>query len=77
MVIMLLRTLYPFLGRWLKFSFSRPGAENFFIELMSKAMKHREETKIQRIDYLDHLMNLKNKKEISGEAKWLQKFKPH
>lgn len=68
MIIILLTTLYPFLSRYLKFSFARPGATDFFVELMNKAMKHREEHKIQRIDYLDHLMNLKNKKEISGES---------
>lgn len=66
MIKFLITMIYPFMSRYLKFNFSRPGAEKFFIDLMSKAIKHREENKIQRIDYLDHLVNLKNKKQISG-----------
>lgn len=64
---MMMATVYPFLTKFIKFGFSQPGAENFFIELMDKAVKFREESKIQRMDYLDHLINLKKKKEISGE----------
>ena len=30
-------------------------------------MKQREESDIKQIDYLDHLITLKNRKEISGE----------
>jgi hypothetical protein len=77
---MLLNTIYPFLN--LKFAFSNPGAEQFFIDLMDKSIKFREESKIQRMDYLDHLVGLKRKKEISGEfwefvwkidGKWMRK----
>lgn len=68
MIFMMLRTIYPFLSKYLKFGFSQPGAEKFFIELMDKAMKHRITSNIQRVDYLDHLLTLKKKKEISGEV---------
>lgn len=72
-VKMMLTTIYPFLSKFLKFNFSSPDADKFYIELMNQAVKFREENKIQRPDYLDYLMNLKIKKEISGEN--LQKFK--
>jgi hypothetical protein len=67
LVILILTTIYPFLSRFIKFGLSSPGAEQFFIDLMDKAIKFREESKIQRMDYLDHLVGLKRKKEISGE----------
>lgn len=67
MINMMLTTVYPFLKKFLKIGFSQPGAENFFIDLMEKAIKNREESKTQSLDYLDHLMNLRRKKEISGE----------
>jgi hypothetical protein len=67
MILLMLNTLYPFLSKYLKFSFSQPGAENFFIELMDRAIKYRDENNIKSADYLDHLMNLRNRKEISGQ----------
>lgn len=73
MIAMMLTTIYPFLSKYLKYGFSQPGAEQFFIDLMEHAVKQREESKIKRVDYLDHLMNLKSKKEISGECKALNK----
>ncbi|CRK97114.1 CLUMA_CG010454, isoform A [Clunio marinus] len=65
MIKNLLMQIYPFLKKYLKLSFSKEGADQFFIALMNNAIKHRQENKIQSADYLDHLMNLKNKKEIS------------
>lgn len=66
MISALLKTMYPFLNNIIKVRFGQPGVDQFFIELMQQAIKHREEHKTQRIDYLDHLITLKNKKEISG-----------
>lgn len=66
MFTMMLTTLYPFLGRFLKLSFTRVESKDFFIELMQKAMRYRRESNDSRMDYLDHLINLKNKKQISG-----------
>lgn len=62
----MLKTVYPFLGRFLKLKFGKAGVEKFFVDLMDNAVKNREQSKVQRADFLDHLMNLKNKKEISG-----------
>lgn len=46
--------------------FAQPDAESFFTGLMNDAIKSREESKVQRADFLDHLINLRNKKEVSG-----------
>lgn len=67
MIMMMLRTVYPFLKPYLKINFTKPGAVEFFVDLMDKAMKHRESHNIQTGDYLEYLMNLKKKKEISGK----------
>lgn len=67
MIAQMLTTIYPFLSKFVKLRLTTPEAMNFFIDLMSNALKYRQENKIQRIDYLDHLINLKNKKEISGQ----------
>lgn len=66
-ILMSLTSIYPFLSRWLKLSFSGKAAAEYFTKLMDQALEFRLKNKIQRIDYLDHLLNLRNKKEISGE----------
>lgn len=71
-IISMITTIYPFLKKYLKFNFSNAESAKYFTDLMSKAMKYREESKIQRIDYLDHLINLKNKKEISGQLTFIK-----
>lgn len=64
----LLLTIYLFLKHFnVKIGFSQPGAVKFFIDLMTNAVRYREESKETRLDYLDHLINLRNKKQISGE----------
>lgn len=74
LIVMTLTKIYPFLSKHLKFGFSQPGAENFFIDLMSDAIKNRERNKIKRVDYLDHLINLKNKKQITGKCELILTF---
>lgn len=64
---MTLWSIYPFLGKFFKFGFAHHGAEKFFFDLMASSMKQREESDIKQVDYLDHLITLKNRKEISGE----------
>lgn len=66
MIIAMASTLYPFLKKWFKIGLSKPGTSEFFIDLMSKAMTHREANNVQIADFLDYLSNLKKKKEISG-----------
>ncbi|KAL1396483.1 hypothetical protein pipiens_001043 [Culex pipiens pipiens] len=41
------------------------SVEKFFTNLMSEALKHREQKGIKRVDYLEHLISLRNKKNIS------------
>ena len=59
--------VYPGLAKILKLGFTQPGSVKFFSDLMENSMKQREESDIKQIDYLDHLITLKNRKEISGE----------
>lgn len=66
MFISLLYTIYPFLSKYLKYSFAKPGSEKYYIDLIYQAIQYREENKIERLDYLDYLINLKRRKEISG-----------
>lgn len=65
-IIMMITTIYPFLKKWFKFSLTKPGAQEFFADLMNSAMKHRETNNIKTADFLDHLVTLKKKKEIDG-----------
>lgn len=57
-------SLYPFLEKYLKVSFSQKESVPFFKSLMENAIKTRVESKVQVGDYLEHFINLKNKKEI-------------
>ena len=66
-LFMTLWSIYPFLSKVLKVAFAQQGAEVFFSDLMKSSMKQREESDIKQIDYLDHLITLKNRKELTGE----------
>ncbi|MGL5405341.1 MAG: hypothetical protein ACRDAX_00835 [Propionibacteriaceae bacterium] len=66
-IISMLNTIYPFTNRFLKFSFAQPGALKFFMDLMNDAIKYREERNIKAMDFLEYLIGLKKKKEISGK----------
>jgi cytochrome P450 len=67
-IMMTIISIYAFIGRFYKLKFTKDDAEKFFIDLMKQAMEYREVNKVQRADYLDHLLNLKAKKEISDLA---------
>lgn len=67
MLHMMLHSIYPAISKWIKFSFEVGGSTDFFIGLMKNAMDHREKSDVHPDDYLEHLMNLKKKKEISGQ----------
>jgi hypothetical protein len=73
-IFQILWSLYPFLSKFLKFGFSPEGSSQFFSELMASSMKQREESGIKRVDYLEYLIGLKNRKEIDGEISKLFKF---
>jgi hypothetical protein len=68
-ILGMVHSLYPFLAKYFKFSFARPGAEHFFMTLMNNAIEYREKRNIKAIDFLEHLITLKKKKEISGEKR--------
>lgn len=63
----MMNSIYPILSRWFKLSFAVDGSTDFFIDLMKNAMDHREKSDVHPNDYLEHLLNLKKKKEISGQ----------
>lgn len=55
----------PILKRFIKLTFVQQDVQLFFIDLMNQAIKYREENNISREDFVDHLIWLKNKKNIS------------
>jgi cytochrome P450 len=63
----IITSFYPFLVKFYKVAFCKPEGYPFFYDMMKNAVKYRVDNKIQRVDYLDHLMNLYNKKEITME----------
>lgn len=67
MIIWSLWKYYPFLKKILKMSLFRPGLHKFFIDLMTNSLKQREESGVNNFDYLEYLMELRNKKKITGE----------
>ena len=56
---------FPFLGKLIKLQFVSKDVETFFVGLLNQALKYRDEHKIVREDFLDYLLMLKNKKNIS------------
>ena len=63
----LLSSVYPFLSKYLKVGFCQPETQTFFTDLMVDAINRRTENDIHQNDYLEHLINLRKKKEISGK----------
>jgi cytochrome P450 len=61
----MLYSVFPSLSKIWKFRFVSKEIENFFVDLMKQALELREKTKINRDDYLAHLITLRNKKQIS------------
>lgn len=59
--------LYPFMSKYFKFSFSKDGASSFFHNLMMNSIRQREASNVKNYDYLEFLIDLKNKREISGK----------
>lgn len=61
----MLSTLYPFLHNFSKMSFAESHEINSYIGMMQHAVETREKSQTHRGDYLDHLMKLKSKKNLS------------
>ena len=61
----ILSHLCPWIRKIWKFKFMKQEVTEFFTKLMENSVKYREENKVQRVDYLDHLISLHRKKDIS------------
>ncbi|XP_055623205.1 probable cytochrome P450 28d1 [Toxorhynchites rutilus septentrionalis] len=64
-IIFGLITFIPSIRKFYKFTFIPRDVEEFFIRVMREAIQHRKKHKIVRNDYLDHLLALEEKKQIS------------
>ncbi|XP_055612266.1 probable cytochrome P450 28a5 [Uranotaenia lowii] len=62
---MMTKAASPALARLLNLSLIKKDIEQFFTNLMKQAIQVRESSSVKRADYLDYLIGLKNKKEIS------------
>uniref|UniRef100_A0A182JVP2 Cytochrome P450 n=1 Tax=Anopheles christyi TaxID=43041 RepID=A0A182JVP2_9DIPT len=65
-IMFLLIGLIPALKKLIKVSFVSKEIEQFFTDLMEKAVAYREQHDVKRVDYLDHLMALRAKKQLSS-----------
>lgn len=65
LLIIILRSLCPKLAKALNIGMIPKSVEQFFTNLMAEAIRYREKNSIKRVDYLDHLISLRNKKEIT------------
>ncbi|XP_001844205.2 probable cytochrome P450 28a5 [Culex quinquefasciatus] len=64
-IVMIFMSLFPKLAKLLKIGMVSKSVEKFFTKLMAEAIQYREKNGVQRVDYLEHLISLRNKKEIS------------
>lgn len=65
-ILITLTNVFPVISKLYKVPLISKKHEKFFIKIMADAVAHRAENRIDRKDYLDHLMNLKEKKGISA-----------
>lgn len=63
--ILMVTTFLPSIKKFYKFKFVSQEIEEFFIRIMKDAIRHRKQNQIERNDYLDHLLSLQEKKQIS------------
>ncbi|XP_052863532.1 uncharacterized protein LOC128270166 [Anopheles cruzii] len=65
-LIFLLIGIVPALKKLIPIAFVPKPVEQFFTKLMEDAVEYREKNHVKRSDYLEHLINLKAKKQISS-----------
>lgn len=65
-VYFILIFIFPFLRNFWKISLINKESENFFTNLMEEAVKYRQTNKIDRADYLNFLIQLKGKKNLTS-----------
>lgn len=56
---------FPFMNKFLNIKFTMPDIQQFFVDLMEQTLQYREQNKVQREDFLDYVIQLRNKKHIS------------
>lgn len=62
---LIVKTSFPVLTKYIKIQFSTKEVQDFFTNLMNQALEYREKNDIHREDFLDYIINLKKKKNIS------------
>uniref|UniRef100_A0A1Q3FNL3 Putative cytochrome p450 n=1 Tax=Culex tarsalis TaxID=7177 RepID=A0A1Q3FNL3_CULTA len=62
---MILISMFPKVAKALDIGMIPKSVERFFTNLMAEAIRYRETNSIKRVDYLEHLISLRNKKEIT------------
>ncbi|CAG9805402.1 unnamed protein product [Chironomus riparius] len=56
---------FSILKKFMKVQFTKMEIQQFFVDLMKQALKYRDENKVQREDFLDYIIQLRNKKHIN------------
>ncbi|KXJ78558.1 hypothetical protein RP20_CCG004242 [Aedes albopictus] len=64
-LVMIFIMNFPTLAKIFQIGIVPKSLEKFFTDLMKEAIRHREASVTNRADYLDYLISLRNKKEIS------------
>uniref|UniRef100_A0A182SU18 Cytochrome P450 n=1 Tax=Anopheles maculatus TaxID=74869 RepID=A0A182SU18_9DIPT len=64
-LVLLVTTFCPSVKHFYKFSFIPKDTEEFFIRIMQDAIRYRKTNKINRTDFLDHLLQLQERKQIT------------
>ncbi|XP_053698353.1 probable cytochrome P450 28a5 [Sabethes cyaneus] len=64
-VLLLFVGIFPKIANMLNIGIVSKSVEKFFTNLMSKAVQHRARSDVKPADYLDYLINLKNRKGLS------------
>lgn len=62
---MFLIASFPFMRKFITIQFTKKEVQDFFVNLMQQSLAYRKENNVQREDFLDYVIQLKNKKNIS------------
>ncbi|XP_053671391.1 probable cytochrome P450 28a5 [Anopheles nili] len=65
-ITFLLTLLVPPLKKIIPIRFVPKATEQFFTRLMENAIAYREQNNVKRLDYLDHLISLRDKKHLTS-----------
>ncbi|CAO1411536.1 unnamed protein product [Diamesa serratosioi] len=65
MFLIFIISTFPKLKKFINLRFVSQEIQDFFVNLMEQAIKYRKDNNVVREDFLDHLIDLKNMKNIS------------